>query len=324
MAYRAGALLTNVEFIQIGPGVVYPEIPFIIHSHMWRFCPRLRNSAGEQFLGKYLPQGLSRENVLELKAMSFPFSVRTDAKYVDIAMYKEIIEGRGTVHGGVYFDVNHVSESQLMEKAPITFRTFLDAGINLHTDSIEIAPLVQNFNGGIKIDENAATNVPGLFAVGEVSGGVHGADRPGGNNLTDTQVFGYRGGRAAAILATERKGRKIQGVEGKTKPTNTRVNLEDVYTGMDRALMVVRSGKELLGLLRTIEETRQKTQVISIEDDNVLLNAEIIARSALAREESRGTHYREDFPATNPEYARPSFVRKSESGEMKVFIQHQK
>ena len=181
MAYRAGADLTNLEFFQIGPGVVFPKMHFIIHSHMWNFVPRLRNASGDEFLDRYIPADISKDEVLSLKSMSFPFSVRTGARYLDISISKEITSGRGTKHGGVFFDVNHVSERQLKEKAPITYETFSKRGVNLCTDTIEIAPLVQNFNGGVKIDGNAATTVTGLFAIGEVSGGVHGADRPGGN-----------------------------------------------------------------------------------------------------------------------------------------------
>jgi fumarate reductase (CoM/CoB) subunit A len=102
MAYRAGAILTNTEFIQIGPGVVYPKMKFIIHSHIWNFHPILRNGLGKEFLEVYLPPGISKDEVLSLKSMSFPFSVRTAARYVDIAISKEIYAGRGTSNGGVF------------------------------------------------------------------------------------------------------------------------------------------------------------------------------------------------------------------------------
>ncbi|MFH1383314.1 MAG: FAD-dependent oxidoreductase [Chloroflexota bacterium] len=322
MAYRAGALLTNMEFIQIGPGVVFPKLNFIIHSHMWRFTPRLKNVLGKEFLDEYLPPGLSREQALSLKAMSFPFSARTDARYIDIAMYQEITQGRSTKHGGIFFDVNHVPENQLKEKAPITYQTFLDRGINLCTDVIEIAPLVQNFNGGVKIDENAATTVPGLFAVGEVSGGVHGADRPGGNNLADCQVFGYRGGRAAAALASTRPW-KFNGPLPLTELIARRdaKGLSHIREEMDKALMIVRRKEGLLELLGKIRELREKVSVSSIADDNLLLNAEIFAGAALLREESRGTHYRADFPKTDPKDARPSLIRKGKGGEMEACLE---
>ncbi|MFC2070771.1 FAD-binding protein [Chloroflexota bacterium] len=322
MAYRAGALLGNMEFIQIGPGVVFPKINFIIHSYMWRFSPRLRNVSGKEFLDEYLPPGLSRDEALSLKAMSFPFSVRTDARYVDIAMYKEITCGRGTEHGGILFDVQHVPESQLKEKAPITYQTFLDSGVNLCTDTIEIAPLVQNFNGGIKIDENAAATVPGLFAVGEVSGGVHGADRPGGNNLTDCQVFGYRGGRAAAALALERSWnlKDASQPEELIAQENTG-GLKHIQEELDKCLMIVRRKENLFELLEIIRDFRQSISLLSIADDNLLINAEIFARTALLREESRGTHYREDAPSTELSFAKPSLILKGANNEMQAFLE---
>jgi len=321
MAYRAGAVLTNMEFIQIGPGVVFPKFHFIIHSHMWKFSPRLKNALGEEFLNDYLPRGISRDEVLSLKSMSFPFSVRTNARYVDISISKEIISGRGTEHGGVYFDVNHVPESKLKDKAPITYQTFLEEGVNLCTETIEIAPLVQNFNGGIRIDENAASTVPGLFAVGEVSGGVHGADRPGGNNLTDSQVFGYRGGRAAATLAVERP-RKLRGFphQGELIIQKETESPEPVRALIDKALMVVRRKKNLVELLDMIHAVRQEIPIVSAATDNFLLTAEMIARSALLREESRGTHYREDFPESNPDLAKPSLIRRGTGGEMEASL----
>ena len=317
MAYRAGAVLTNLEFFQIGPGVVYPKMHFIIHSHMWNFHPRLRNVLGNEFLDDYIPTGTSRDEVLSLKSMSFPFSVRTDARYLDISIFKEITSGRGTEHGGVLFDVNHVPENMLREKAPITYETFLNRGVNLCRDTIEIASLVQNFNGGVKIDDHAATTVPGLFAVGEVSGGVHGADRPGGNNLTDCQVFGYRGGRAAATLAAQRK-RKTQGgarEKGLALPEKTE-KIDSVKGAMDKALMVVRHREGLIALLEEVGACRREVAPLDVDTDNLLLVAEMFARSALHREESRGIHYREDFPETDPAFQKPSLVQKGNDGHM--------
>ena len=317
MAYRAGAHLTNMEFFQIGPGIVFPKFPFIIHSHMWNFCPRLRNALGKEFLEDYIPEGITKDDVLSLKSMSFPFSVRTHARYLDISIAKEILAGRGTPNGGVVFDVNHVAEDRLKEKAPITYQTFLKHGVDLCRDSIEIAPLVQNFNGGIKIDEHAATTVPGLFAVGEVSGGVHGADRPGGNNLTDCQVFGYRGGRAAAAMAAERTVKKIDGVkEIQSASRGARKKNETVKAAIGRALMVVRHQQALEDLLDQIAVGRSQAEETDTETENFLLVAEILARSALFRQESRGIHYREDFPETDAGFEKATVVREDESGKM--------
>jgi succinate dehydrogenase/fumarate reductase flavoprotein subunit len=316
MAYRAGAKLTNLEFYQIGPGVVFPPIPFIIHSHMWRLSPRLRNAQGEEFLENYLPEGTHKDEVLSLKAMSFPFSVRTAAKYVDISMFREIAEGRGTVHGGLFFDVNHVPEKELREKAPITYETFLKAGVDLCAQVIEIAPLVQNFNGGVRIDENGSTGVKGLYAAGEVSGGVHGADRPGGNNLIDCQVFGYRGGRAAAVFAAGRSGHSGKPLDKELGIDRTKVDLAPIKAKIDKALMVIRDRKGLSDLLSDIGTARDSNPGLDIETENFLLVTEMLARSALFREESRGSHYRQDFPQTRAEFSKPSLLYKGRAGDM--------
>jgi len=321
MAYRAGAPLTNLEFIQIGPGVVYPKMAFIIHSHMWNFLPRLRNKEGREFLSDYLPAGVTPEEVLSLKSMSFPFSVRTKARYLDIAMANEIISGRGTDHGGVLFDVTHVSEAELKSKAPITYRTFLDKGVDLCTDAVEIAPLVQSFNGGIQINENAATEVTGLFAVGEASGGVHGADRPGGNTLADSQVFGYRGGQAAATLALDRQIPIEENWLSKLQsPKAEPVDLQPIREAIDRALMVVRRADRLKELGELIRDYRARVRTPDLKTDNFLIVAEAVLRSASLREESRGTHYREDFPDINQDLARPSSIRKGSDGMKAAWI----
>ncbi len=208
MAYRAGARLINMEFFQVGPAVFNAPLKFIIHSHMWRLRPRLTNVLGEEFLPRYCPAGIDPAEVLDLKAMSYPFSVRTDAKYLDIAIFKEVMAGRGTSSGAVFFDVTHVDRETLLARAPITYQTLLKAGIDLARDRIEVGLVVQNFNGGILIDADGFTGVEGLYAAGEATGGVHGADRPGGNNLIDTQVFGYRAGRAAADVCRECENRE--------------------------------------------------------------------------------------------------------------------
>ncbi len=298
MAYRAGARLVNMEFFQVGPAVFNAPLMFIIHSHMWRLKPLLSNALGEEFLPRYCPSGVDPDEVVDLKAMSYPFSVRTAAKYLDIAIFKEIAEGRGTPSGGVFFDVTHVGLDTLMARAPITYETLKRAGIDLATDRIEVGLVVQNFNGGILIDHNGFTGIEGLYAAGEVSGGVHGADRPGGNNLIDTQVFGYRAGKAAAGYAGDR-GREavpssiLKDVEFQPHSPEDEALLQrstDLYyenltiirkqSGLQKVLEFVRSGH------------KHPNRIVS----NRLTLGSILATAALTREESRGTHYREDFP----------------------------
>lgn len=321
MAYRAGARLVNMEFFQVGPAVFNAPLAFIIHSHMWRLRPRLRNIRGEDFLPRYCPAGVDPGEVLDLKAMSYPFSVRTNAKYMDIAIFKEIMSGRGTPSGGVWFDVTHVDRKTLEARAPITYETLRRAGIDLARDRIEIGPVVQNFNGGILIDADGFAGVEGLYAAGEATGGVHGADRPGGNNLIDTQVFGYRAGRAAARFAAARRIRKT------VRPV-VLASFRPAPLSQEHQELLRRSA-DLYYAHLTIVRTQQGLQeVLDFNDrhrhsadprvENRLTVGTLIAAAALARKESRGTHYREDFPDTDPAGGKRIILSRSEAGVPQV------
>ena len=322
MALRAGARLTNLEFVQIGPGLVWPPIPFIIHSGLWRLGPTLMNGRGESFLQRHCPSDVQAADVLEAKADSYPFSVRTPAMYLDIAIFDELAHGRGTPHGGIYFDLTHVPRRLVLETSPHTCSALEAAGVDLSRQAIEIAPLVQNFTGGVLIDAQGFTGSEGLWAAGEVSGGVHGADRPGGNNLADTQVFGYRAGIAAAqaASATHRPRRREEKVETYSPTSSERRQAVLLQRLCSQHLTIVRNQAGLKKVLEHIAALRQKAAgSVSLSFSNRLLVSEAIALSALARTESRGTHFRNDFPAPDAALARPFVVTlKSGGGELSV------
>lgn len=324
MAYRAGARLINMEFFQVGPAVFNAPLMFIIHSHMWRLQPRLTNVLGEEFLPRYCPSGVDPAEVISLKAMSYPFSVRTAAKYLDIAIFKEVMQGRGTPSGGVFLDVTRAGLDTLLAQAPLTYETLKKAGIDLSRQQIEVGLVVQNFNGGILIDAYGFTGIEGLYAAGEVSGGVHGADRPGGNNLIDTQVFGYRAGRAAADYAAERG-------ERSTRPAALQDFKFEPLSPGDEALL--RKSADLYYANLTIIRTKAGLQeVVQFVDGhrgnrngivrNRLTLGSILATAALTREESRGTHYREDFPDRNPVWNKRIVLSRSQKGETKVEMRY--
>ena len=319
MAYRAGARLVNLEFFQVGPAVFNAPLMFIIHSHMWGLRPRLTNMKGEEFLPRYCPAGVSPDEVLDLKAMSYPFSVRTDAKYLDIAIFREVMEGRGTPAGAVYFDVTHIDRETLAARAPITYKTLLAAGIDLARQRIEVGLVVQNFNGGVLIDANGFTGVEGLYAAGEASGGVHGSDRPGGNNLVDTQVFGYRAGRAAAGCAAEGSGKTgrsaASDVPGLQPASEEEKKLMERMADLFYAnLTIIRSAKGLKGVLDATAGVKGGSLVLQ----NRLTLGALLATAALTREESRGTHYREDFPSPDPRWEKRIVLSRLPDGAPRV------
>lgn len=324
MAYRAGARMVNMEFYQVGPAVMKPHIQFIIHSHMWKLKPKLTNVKGEDFLANYCPPGVTASAVLDAKTMSYPFSVRTVAKYLDIAIFKELMSGRGTKNDGVFFDVTHVDEKELTQRAPITYETIQKAGTDLAKERIELGLVVQNFNGGIFINENGSTGVEGLYAAGEVTGGVHGSDRPGGNNLIDTQVFGCRAGQAAGDSAWGVKGKPAVAVNLR-KVFHERVNsgkeMKIIKASADiyyRELTIVRTAEGLKSVLDFIDDQNQHVTGYALI--NRLLIGQILALAELTREESRGTHYREDFPNSEAKWKKRVIIQQTTDGEPMVTI----
>jgi fumarate reductase (CoM/CoB) subunit A len=226
--------------------------------------------------------------------------------------------GRGSVNEGVYFDVTHVGEKILMERAPLTYVALNRAGLDLAREPIELGLVVQNFNGGILIDENGFTGVPGLFAAGEITGGVHGSDRPGGNNLIDTQVFGYRAGIAASLYAQDNHGKRS------TWPG--RMKFPPVKAD-DRESAIIRASEALFyqemtivrtagGLRRTLDFIAENIREgISPMLRNRLLVGRLLAMAMLTREESRGTHYREDYPDSSRRWERQIILCKGPSGD---------
>lgn len=184
LAYQVGADLLDMEQVQFHPtGMLYPESRrgVLITEAVRGEGGRLFNSKGERFMKKYDPRGeLATRDV------------------VARAIYQEIIEGRGTKRGGVYLDVTHLPREVIEEKLETMLQQFLDIGIDIREEPMEVAPTAHHFMGGALINEHGETTVKNLFAAGEVAGGVHGANRLGGNALADTQVFGRRAGEAAA------------------------------------------------------------------------------------------------------------------------------
>lgn len=342
LAYRVGAVLTNMEFIQIGPALVHPVAGYLLVTRFWKLSPRIYNRHGEEFLPKYLPAGVSISDVIRGKEYAFPFIITSAGMYLDIAMHTEIREGRGTEHGGIYMDVSHNDPKKIEETVPVTFKWLLDRGIDIRKQPIEIAPVVQCFIGGVRYDETARTDVEGLFVCGEVSGGAHGAARPGGNLLAISQVFGSIAGKSAAARALPISGVHLDEVqveeekvrlEGLMKPVGRKP--DEVVRPIRKLLWdnvsCVRNAASLEATLKQLKVARLESlpavgasnlnelrQVLELE--YMIDVGELVTRAALIRNESRGTHYRDDCPETrNPRWIKKVNLR-LENGKTRAFL----
>jgi fumarate reductase (CoM/CoB) subunit A len=318
MGYEAGAELMNMEFEQMFIATAYPGVTMAPYP-IWRFYPRVLNSKGEEFIQNYLPKGVTLRESMERKVSHGPFSTRDASKYLDIAMVKETQAGRANEHSAFLLEV----PVKVRTNPELLFPEFEDwyayRGVDFSKDFVEINVAHQCSNGGFKIDENGQTTIAGLYAVGESATGAYGADRLGGAMMTSCQVFGARAGRHAASTAktrgtsnidqhlVESKKEEIAQLresQGDQKPSEVKKVLQK------RAwedLLVVRSKESLHHILQEIERIRGdvfprlsiengRDLVAALELKNLLLVGEIVANAALKRTESRGSHYREDFP----------------------------
>jgi len=297
MAYRAGAELIDMEMVQFHPtGAVYP---YDARGRLVTEAVRgegglLLNTRGERFMERYDPARM------ELSTRDV----------VARAIATEILEGRGTDHGGVYLDVTHLPAEQIETRLPVMLEQFLAFGVDIRTEPMEVAPTAHHIMGGLRITPECRTTVPGLFACGEVTGGVHGANRLGGNALADTQVFGKRAGEFA----------------GKTKKRDIRIEPQqiaaeqqrlDAFLSGEASPAVVRRKLKLsmwqhAGIFRNAADLEQAVvdiDALSRENlkaatpanlvecctvGNMCTTASLVVRSALMRRENRGAHVRTD------------------------------
>lgn len=333
MALRAGLPLTNFEFIQIGPSIVHP-IKFALSGVFWRLDSKITNILHEEFLPRYLPEGVDLNKAIYIKGVSYPFTVRNESKWVDVGVFTEISEGRGTEHRGVYMSLAHQPDEVIETEARVPFEHLMKYGLDLRTDPVEFAPAVQHFNGGVRMDEEARTATAGLCVCGENAGGQHGADRPGGNALADAQVFGRRAGASAAraagkadvalVRAIAEAGLAELGGAGDGEPADA--ILADLAWQMWRGASVVRTEASLTAALQAARQAQERLAHASgslrrrAELRNLALLGQCVAIPARLRTESRGTHYRADLEAVNdPDWQRQIEVR-LQDGEVRAAV----
>jgi len=230
------------------------------------------------------------------------------------------------------------------ERLPSMLKQFLDVGVDIRKEPMQVAPTAHHFMGGVMINENAETNIQGLYAAGEITGGVHGGNRLGGNALADTQVFGKRAGENAAkqalkaqIPSVDRKqiDREIRKAKSflKRKEGVRPVEIKSKLTSlMWDKVGIFRTGKEIQEAVTEIERMREKELpklcvmdnktrfnrewIEALEIENIVTVAEMVAKAALMREESRGAHYRRDFPKIDNQNWFVNIVVRQERGRM--------
>ena len=314
LAWNVGADLIDMEEVQFHPtGMVYPDSRkgTLVTEAVRAEGGKLFNSEGERFMSKY-------DDRMELATRDV----------VARSIYTEIIEGRGSEHGGVYLDVSHLDPDYIDEKLETMVLQFEDVGVDIHKEPMEVAPTAHHHMGGVRIDEDGRSSVENLFACGEVCGGVHGANRLGGNALADTQVFGRRAGLAAALnceiaefeynlkdIELEENRIKYIIKEGSIKPEQMK---KDIQKLMWEKVSIVRNEENLKEALKTLLEMKENLDDLDVKDTkqyntslitaleviNMVEIAILIVKSAILRRESRGAHFREDFPETDESWKR--------------------
>jgi succinate dehydrogenase / fumarate reductase flavoprotein subunit len=342
LAYLAGADLIDMEFVQFHPtGMVWPPgvRGLLVTEAVRGEGGILRNNEGDRFMWKYLPDDRRDEYAAsDAEAATWVQALSagrtTDARRppelstrdnVARAIYTEVREGRGSPHGGVYLDISYLPPDHVRRKLPSMYEQFKElADVDITAGPMEVGPTTHYIMGGIRVDaETGATTTPGLFAAGEVAGGMHGANRLGGNSLSDLLVFGQRTGAGAAAFATTREDEPwldpaaVQGALGELAAPFSegegespyRLH-EDLQAIMQSRVGIFRTADDLDEAIHGLDALRARWPQARVQGGraynpgwnlvfdvrNMLIVSEAIARSARQREESRGAHSRLDFP----------------------------
>jgi succinate dehydrogenase/fumarate reductase flavoprotein subunit len=330
ICFRHGAELVNMEFHQFGPALISPYVQAFSKS-IFLLDPTITNSLGEEFLPRHLPPGLSVAEVYAEKV--FPFTTSNASCWVDVALAQEINEGRGSERGAVFFSFGHVDEETLKATTPNTFRWLAERGIDMRTTPLEVAIAFQCMNGGVRMtDTDGQSTIPGLYVIGEVAGGVRGPDRPGGNSLAESQVFGHRAGTAAAGRAR----REIPSpatlddslsflTDALARPTGAHVGalISQIREKMQRHCLVEKTRAGLSEALEAVLAARREleadlaltpeTVVEGLGARNLAQASELMLRACLHRRETRSGHFRLDHPDMNDTDYRRSFVMRRDA-----------
>ncbi len=369
LAYRAGAALIDMEFIQFHPtGMVWPPSVqgILVTEGVRGEGGVLLNGEGRRFMFDDIPDLYRNQTASDAEegwrytqgdreARRPPELLTRD--HVARCIVRELKEGRGSPHGGVYLDIAWIKEKlpnaaeHIRKKLPSMYHQFKElAEIDITQEPMEVGPTTHYVMGGILVDSDSQmSTLPGLFAAGECAAGINGANRLGGNSLSDLLVFGKRAGEYAAKFAGENAAGHLdeaqmtetakqalepfeRGAAGPDAEGPYRVQ-HDLQNMMQDLVGIVRNESELLRALEGIEQLRERARQVHVYGNreynngwhtaldlpNLLTVASAIGRSALERKESRGAHFREDYPAKDEAFGRFNHVvRQGPDGRMQI------
>jgi succinate dehydrogenase / fumarate reductase flavoprotein subunit len=352
LALLAGATLLNMEFVQLHPtGMIWPpSVKGILVTESVRGDGGvLRNSDGQRFMFNYVPE-VFRAQYAETEEEADRWYTDPDHNRrppellprdeVARSINSEVKAGRGTEHGGVFLDIASRRPAEvILRRLPSMYHQFKElADVDITKEPMEVGPTCHYVMGGVEVDpDSQAAKVPGLFAAGEVSGGMHGSNRLGGNSLSDLLVFGRRAGRSAAEY--------VDAVDGAARPAVRQAaadeaaaealaplersggeNPYEVHSALQQLMTdqvgLIRNEGELQSALAELDKLRARAAQVSVEGGraynpgwhlaqdlrNMLLVCDCVARSALERQESRGGHTREDYPDMSPIWRQVNLV----------------
>jgi len=331
LAYEAGAELLDMEFVQFHPtGMVWPPgVQGILVTEAVRGeGGTLTNNRGERFMEKYDPKRM------ELSTRDV----------VARAIYAEVKEGRGSIHGGAYLDISHKPAEYVKKKLPSMYHQFKElADVDITTGPMEVGPTCHYMMGGIRVEaETGQSTVPGLFAAGEAAAGLHGSNRLGGNSLSDLLVFGKRAGNAAADYAKSVQSGALDSAQLQDAEREMLRPFEctdgefpyeihrDLQDFMQSLVGIFRTEEDLQKALGELEKLKPRLQRMRADGSrmfnpgwhltrdlrSMVLVSEAVTRSALARRESRGAHSRIDYPNYDDTWAKQNNIISKRGGQM--------
>jgi succinate dehydrogenase / fumarate reductase flavoprotein subunit len=363
LALKAGANLVDMEFLQFHPtGMVWPPSVrgILVTESVRGEGGVLTNINGERFMFKYIPD-VFKDKYADNEAEADRWYLDQDNNRrppellprdeVARAINSEVKAGRGTEHGGVFLDVSkRIPADVIKKRLPSMWHQFYElAGVDITKEAMEVGPTCHYVMGGVEVepDSAAAIGVPGLFAAGEVAGGMHGSNRLGGNSLSDLLVFGRRAGMGAAEYVKNNGANPVSDAaiksaaarieapfarEGGENSYSLHAELQEVTHNL---VGIIRTGKEVEEAIAKIADIRKRSANVSVTGgrkfnpgfhlafdlDNMLLVAESTAKSALRREESRGGHTRDDFPGMNSTWRQVNHISSFDGKQVNVKAQ---